>query len=131
MGLEEEYEVAQQNEAAITAKIISAFKTFAARTPEFKNTEANRAKLFEIMEQARVEDGRNPTRPSDWSDAYARFLFIYDKQRPVVSRKKATAAPVSKLTREEVDSWPAVRLQREIESSPARGKEIEAALSRR
>jgi len=130
MGLEARYEAAQQNEEVITAKIVSAFETFAAQTPSFQNTNANRAKMFEVMEEMRVEEGANPTRATDWSDAYSKFLFLYDQPR-TVARRRPSAAPVSGLTLAEINGWTAVELKKQIESSPRREAEIEAALSRR
>ena len=82
------------------------------------------------MEEMRTEEGSNPMRATDWSVAYSRFLFLYDRPRPV-ARKQSVAAPVSKLTYEEVDGWSGERLRKELERSPARAAEIESVLSRK
>jgi hypothetical protein len=107
------YKIADETEEIITAKIVSAFETFAAQTPTFHNNQANRARMFEIMEEMRTEEGSNPMRATDWSDAYSRFLFLYDQPRSV-ARRRPSAAPRTGITHEALDNMSAEEMGRRM-----------------
>jgi hypothetical protein len=126
MNLEQQYRAAQEADEAVVSRIRQACSAFMRRHPEFLPTKANEQILFAAM-SAPENDHLVPTSVASWEDVYAQRREQLE-QRPATRRH---VAPTSRLTRAEVDSWSATRMQKEIESSPRREKEIEAALSRR
>jgi hypothetical protein len=130
MGLENKYRQADDTARALKAKIWKAAAEFVRLHPEFLPSAANEKILLDCM-GAPENDHLNPVHVSAWEDAYAQSRGkLYEP--PAVKRQPRRAAPVAPvLTRAEVDSWSAKQLQREMESSPHRAEEIEAALARR
>src|SRR6267143_144627 len=121
--LENRYRAAQESEEAVVAKIKKACAAFMATTPDFYATPENERRMFQTMEQ---NDQLSPTSVGGWSECFA---ICREQLQPRPRRERS--APTSTLTHAEVDSWSAIRMQKEIESSPRREQEIEAALARR
>jgi len=128
MDLENKYEVAQRANDAIVGNIRRACAELMRRHPEYVPSQRAEEILFAAM-SAPENDHLSPTSVASWEDVYAQCREQLE-QRPV-ARRQVSVAPVSKLTRAEIDSWSAVELQMQIESSARRAAEIEAALSRR
>jgi hypothetical protein len=126
MELEARYERAQDNQDAIVANIRKACAQFMAATPDYLPTAENERWMFHTLEQ---HDHLSPTSAASWSECFA-ICRNRLEERPV-SRRQHTAAPVSKLTEKEIDTWSARELQRQIELSPRRAAEIEQVLSRK
>jgi len=122
--LEEKYQIADETEANLTARIVSAFKTFAAQTPSFKNTEENRSRIFQIMEEMREESGLNPMRAADWSQALARFNYLHDRQ-PTPNRQQRRV-PVKRLSHDDIDQMTSAQYQRRLESDPTFEQQVNA-----
>src|SRR5947208_574341 len=123
MDLIEKYRSAEDAENATVAKIRKACAAFMAATPDFYPTPENEATMFRTMQE---HDELRPTSVAGWSECFA--LCRDDlKERPATHRQRSAPA----LTEAEINSWSAVRMQKEIESSPRREREIETALSRR
>ena len=130
MGLEQRYEEADAAARALKAKIWKAAAEFVRLHPEFLPSAANEKILIDCM-SAPENDHLNPVHVSAWEDAYAQCrgkLYEAPAARKPAPRRAAPVAPG--LTREEVNAWSAKQLLREMESSPRRAAEIEAALSR-
>ena len=126
MGLEQRYEAAQSASDATIANIRRACSAFMSKTPDYLPTARNEALMFQTMEE---NDYLSPTSAASWSECFALCRNRLE-ERPL-ARKHSVAAPVSTLTEKEIDTWSSKELQRQIESSPRRAAEIEAALSRR
>src|SRR5437016_2331840 len=126
MDLENKYRSAQESEEAVVGSIRRACAEFMRRHPEYVSSKKNEGILFAAM-SAPENDHLSPTSLASWEDVYAQRR----EQLEVKPRREQRSAPSSGLTRAEIDSWSAIRMQREIESSPRREQEIEAALSRR
>lgn len=125
MDLLEKYNAADEAEARRIDKIVSAFKSFAAQTPAFKNTEQNRSRLFQIMEQMREESGLNPNRASDWSEAHAEFLYEYDRQ-PTPNQQPRRATVKRGPTHADIEKMSSREYQRRMESDPAFEAQVNA-----
>jgi hypothetical protein len=129
MELETKYRHAEAAERALGANIRKAIAAFLKLHPECPRTEQAEKVLFAAMD-APENDHQDPTKVSCWEDVYAQCRGKLEP--PPVVRKQTLrhAAPAATgLTRETVESWSSKRLQSEMESSPRRAAEIEAALS--
>src|SRR6267143_776701 len=125
--LEQRYAEKEAADQTIVAKIRQACATFMQQHPEYLPTQANEQILFTAM-SAPANDHLAPASVASWEDVYAQCRERLE-QKPAPDQQRRT--PTSRLTRTEVDSWSAIRMQKEIESSPRREREIEAALARR
>lgn len=126
--LDEKYRAAQRANEAVGKRIRQVIAMFLKAHPEIYCCEENERILFSAMEAA---EELSPTSLASWEILYAENrskLIEAPAVRKQTPRRVAPAA--TGLTREEVNSWSANRLQREMESSPRRAAEIEAALSR-
>ena len=105
-------------------KIRQACAAFMREQPAYYPTPANEAAMFKTMEE---HDELSPTSVACWHECFAlcrnRLTEVPAPRRQPTSR---TVPP--RLTAAEVNSWSSSRLQREIERSPSRAEEIEAAL---
>jgi hypothetical protein len=131
MGLEQRYQQADAAERARGAKIRKAIAAFLELHPECPRTEQAEKIMFAAMESPE-NDFQDPTRVGCWEDIFAQVRN--QLEQPPTVRKQAprrSAQAATGLTRDEVNSWSSKQLQREMESSPARQQEIEAALARR
>lgn len=130
MGLEERYEKADAAERARGANIRKAIAAFLTVHPECPRTEQAEKIMFAAMDSPE-NDHQNPTLVASWEDVYAQCRNQLEQPHAVRKQSPRRPTPTATgLTREEVNSWSANRLQREMESSPRRAAEIEAALSR-
>src|SRR5260370_38232943 len=127
MDLEKQYRAAQEADEAIVTKIRQACGAFMQRHPEYVPTKANEQILFAAM-SAPENDHLVPTSVASWEDVYAQVGERLS-QKPSASQQQRT--PTSKLTRAAGDSWSAIRMQKEIESSPRPEQDIEATLAPR
>jgi hypothetical protein len=107
----------------LSSKISEAYKSFVAQYG-FNDNERNRSRLFSIMEGLYESSGYSPALVSSWVEAHRVFAFEFEPR----TKRKTRTAPVSKLTKAEIDTWSAARMEREMQS-PRRAEEIEAALS--
>jgi hypothetical protein len=129
MGLEQRYEQANAAERALKEKIWKAAAEFVRRHPEFVPSAANEKILIDCM-SAPENDHLSPSSISSWEDTYAQCrekLYEAPAARKPAPRRAAPAT--TGLTGDEVNSWTSKQLQRELEKSPRRAAEIEAALS--
>jgi hypothetical protein len=124
MSLEARYERAQDNQDAIIANIRKACAQFMAATPDYLPTAENERWMFHTLESNEL----SPTSAASWSECFALCRNRLE-ERPV-ARRQHSAAPVSKLTEKEIDSWSAKELERQLQS-PRRAAEIEEVLSRK
>lgn len=113
---------------ATVANIRQACSEFMRQHIEYVPSDRNEKILFAAM-SAPENDHLSPTSVASWEDVYVqnRELLDLDKPRNVARRH---TAPVSGLTLAQIDSWSAVELQKQIESSAARAAEINQVLSR-
>jgi hypothetical protein len=131
MGLESKYQQADAAERALGANIRKAIAAFLNRHPECPRTEQAEQILFAAMD-APENDHQNPTTVASWEDVYAQVRGKLEQPAALRKQTPRRGAPaITGLTRAEVESWPARKLQAEMESSPSREQEIEAALARR
>jgi hypothetical protein len=129
MGLEQKFQHADDAKRARGASIRKALATFLRNHPEFYPCEHNEQVMFAAMESPE-NDHLTPTGVSSWEILYSENrdkLIEAHATRKQAAHRTPPAAPG--LTRQEVESWTAKQLQRELES-PRRAAEIEAALSR-
>ena len=114
---------------AIGKRIRAACAKFMEEQPAYLPTPANEAAMFRTME---AHDELSPTSVACWHECFALCRNqLTEVPAPRKQPTSRTAPPAPTLTREEVDSWTAAKLQREIERSPERAAAVEAALSRR
>jgi hypothetical protein len=130
VSLENRYQLADADERALKAKIWKAAAEFVRRHPEFVPSAANERIIIDCM-CAPENDHLTFLSVSSWEDAYAQCREKL-QEAPVVRKQARRPAPVmGGLTREEINSWSAKKLQAEMESSSRRAAEIEAALAHR
>lgn len=122
--LEEKYRVQQELKDAKIANTRKALAQFVAAHPEFLPSERNEETMFSAM-SAPENEHLNPTRLVDWEDIYAQVREQLE-QRP----RRQRSAPASGLTRAEIESWSATRMEREMQN-PRHVEEIDVVLSRR
>jgi hypothetical protein len=117
-------------ERALGVKIRKAIADFLKLHPKCPRTERAERIMFAAMD-AQENDHQDPTRVGCWEDVFAQVRNQLEQPPPVRKQAPRLAAPAaSRLTRAEVESWSAKKLQAEMESSSSRAAEIEAALSR-
>ena len=124
--LEQKYAEAESNDQAVVTNIRKACAEFMRRHREYLPSKRNEDIFFAAM-RSPENDHLVPTSVASWEDIYAQVR----EKLEVKPRREQRSAPASGLTRAEVDSWSAIKMQREIESSPRRAQQIEAALARR
>jgi hypothetical protein len=131
MSLENKYQQADASERARGANIRKAIAAFLKLHPECPRTEQAEKILFVAMD-APENDHQNPATVASWEDVYAQVRGKLEQPPAVRKQTPRRVAPAATgLTRDEVNSWSSKQLQREMESSPNRAEEIEAALARR
>ena len=118
------------SEQTITASIRKACSEFMRLHPEYLPSPANEATMLRCAESP-DNDHLNFASVAGWEDVY--HQVCEQLEQPPATRRQAPrrVAPPSTLTYEQVNAWSASRLQHEIERSPERAAQIEAALSRR
>jgi hypothetical protein len=130
MGLEQRYEQADSAERARGGNIRKAIAAFLKLHPECPRTEQAETLLFAAMD-APENDHQDPTRAASWEDVWAQVREKLEQPPAVRKQAPRRGAPAATgLTSKEVNAWSAKQLQREMESSPRRAAEIEAALNR-
>jgi hypothetical protein len=128
VGLEQRYEKADAAERAIGANIRRTIAQFLRLHPELHCCEENERILFKAMAES---DELSPTSLPSWEILYAENRDKLVEAPTVRKQSVRRAVSVPSLTRAEVEGWSAKKLQAEIESSPRRASEIDAALARR
>jgi hypothetical protein len=123
--LEEKYAEKERNDQALVANIRKACAQFMAATPAYYATTENERWMFHTLE---ANDHLSPTSAASWSECFALCRNRLES-RPA-ERRQHSAAPVSRLTEKEIDSWSAKELERQLQS-PRRAAEIEEVLSRK
>jgi hypothetical protein len=131
MSLDQKYQQADAAERALGANIRKAIAAFLKLHPECPRTEQAEKILFAAMD-APENDFQDPTSVGSWEDIWAQVRGRLEQPAALRKQTPRRGAPaITGLTRAEVESWPARKLQAEMESSSGRAAEIEAALARR